>query len=103
MCSTVWFLYSCGCTEPAVFQCPDSAAAAVCHDPVEPMLTPLDEECHDCSSSSDAASGLLLCSSRSRSPLPTHVLRERDVNVPTDHRAPSPGVDLPAALVQSAA
>ncbi|KAI4868484.1 hypothetical protein F4820DRAFT_127073 [Hypoxylon rubiginosum] len=103
MCSTVWFLYSCGCVEAAVFQCLDEAALrprgrAVCHEGrVKPMLTTLDEECHDCSRDP----GLLLL--LSASPPPVDVLRERDVNVPTDDRAPSPGADLSVALVESAA
>ncbi|KAI1766041.1 hypothetical protein GGR53DRAFT_238492 [Hypoxylon sp. FL1150] len=89
MCSTIWFLYRCGCLDTAVFPCPHHGAVhhrrrrvAACY--LE-ALTRLDETCHDC------ARGFCLLPSRSPSPPPPGVLEERHVNLATE-RAPSPGM-----------
>lgn len=90
------FFYRCGCAETTVFRCPPLhfrpgagafALGATCYyeNRFELQGVKLDEECHDCSR------GFCLLS-RSPLPAPKDVLRERDVNLPTDS-APGPSAE----------
>ncbi|KAI2601901.1 hypothetical protein GGR54DRAFT_645577 [Hypoxylon sp. NC1633] len=83
MCTTVQFVYRCGCSESTTFQCLGTVnyhsrrrrQCRLYHSTV----TVLDEECHDCSRERDRTCDM---NSLSSSP-PVAVLRERPLNLPT--------------------
>ncbi|KAI1372973.1 hypothetical protein F4677DRAFT_232642 [Hypoxylon crocopeplum] len=91
MCTTVRFVYSCGCTENTIFECPGTTRNGNrrrrCSGPGEVMSTVLDEECHDCSRKRFAAT-LMGRFAMFRAELP-NILGERDPNLPTN-RSPTP-------------
>ncbi|KAI1085884.1 hypothetical protein F5B20DRAFT_520188 [Whalleya microplaca] len=80
MCSSVLFIYCCGCTERTVFECSTTGYRSSICQLCECLATLLDEECHDCSSQRHGA-GLGLGVS---GPLTdeSSVLRERSLNKP---------------------
>ncbi|KAI0097079.1 hypothetical protein F4814DRAFT_456438 [Daldinia grandis] len=87
MCSTVHFTYRCGCTHTTTFECPDTASTfsslatsshprrnrprrrRPCYGPkTTPTVTPLDEDCYDCTQKREQAGGRTSSSSSSSSP-----------------------------------
>ncbi|KAI1409550.1 hypothetical protein F5Y13DRAFT_193304 [Hypoxylon sp. FL1857] len=92
MCTTVQFIYRCGYVETTTFKCTGSTTSIVhlhyargvrrrrrrrrCYGSRRVISTPLDEDCHDCSSEVELSPPVV----------PVNILRERDPNLPT----PSP-------------
>ncbi|KAI8960194.1 hypothetical protein F5Y11DRAFT_349770 [Daldinia sp. FL1419] len=53
MCSTVRFVYRCGCSHTTTFECP--GLGDTCWGTQTPTTTALDEDCHDCAQTGQGA------------------------------------------------